>query len=514
MGSIKNAEVQPETGSSHHAPSEQGSRTSLHAELHPRLFHPKTFVRPSVPDDLLLNPLISSQGLKADVFITSPFHIGGGSVAGKLNISVRGPDDVDIQLGRVAVDLVGIEELSWTNRRIFQALAIEFIDDNHPPPSTILRQEGGSGPFWPIKTGDEVFRFNIDLPLDIGAGTFNSAGARIRYIIYGTILFKIGNVKHLVRCCRDVAITPSISELRRVRTDFDQEVKVFEERSFSPAGDNEGGYLRLTASLSRPYWFSGGSAFVDVLVENDTQFRIGTIRIRLIRRINAYKNAGDDESQRAPSWTGKKTMARSELNAGSRWTGLKGNKQDAVTCEIEIPKGQLTIPMGKFFEVQYFIVVTTCPKLDPSRKVKAVLPIRILHTYSIQEALMSGLGNKPSFASFSAFRRSLPTQRPSTVTEGSSNSRGEGSGLLRRRYTDSNLSQVDPVPITDAPQGMNHVTSGLATPPKLGPDGNKKKQGEEGSAMEESPGTASSGNQRFYSFSSYIPSIRKYFTKT
>ncbi|KAF3921057.1 hypothetical protein AA313_de0203800 [Arthrobotrys entomopaga] len=112
MGSIKNPEVQPETGSSHHAPSDQGSRTSLHAELHPRLFHPKTFIRPSVPDDLLVNPLISTQGLRADVFITSPFHIGGGSVAGKLNIAVRNPDGTDIQLGRVAVDLIGIEGIT------------------------------------------------------------------------------------------------------------------------------------------------------------------------------------------------------------------------------------------------------------------------------------------------------------------------------------------------------------------------------------------------------------------
>ncbi|EPS44271.1 hypothetical protein H072_1715 [Dactylellina haptotyla CBS 200.50] len=504
MSNLNNtsAQVQPETGSSHHAPSEQASHSSLRGELLPLLFRPKTFIRPSVPHDLLLNPIITSTTLKADIFITSPFHIGGGSVAGKLNVSVNSPDSTGIQLARVAVDLVGIEELSWTHRQIFKSLAIEFIDDNHPPPPSILREEGSSGPFWAIKPGDEVFPFNIDLPLDIGVGTYSSAGVRIRYVIFGTILFKIGNVKFLVRCCRDVAITPSIGELRRTRVDFDQEVKASEERSFSPTHE---GYLKLTASISRPYWFSGGSVFVDVLVENGSLFRIGTIRIRLIRRINAYKNASDEETGN-PSWTEKKTMAKSELNAGSRWTGLKGNKQDAVTCEIEIPKGQLTIPRGKFFEVQYFLVVTTCPKLDPHRKVKAILPIQILHTYSIQEALMSGLGGKPSFASFSAIRRSLPTQRPSTTTV------GDG-GAIRRRYTDSDLSQLEPIPITESGLSMNHVTSGVATPPKVTQQKKKKQadeatSGGEGEAYAQAPAT-----QLFYSIGSAIPSsVRKFFS--
>lgn len=42
--------------------------------------------------------------MKAD---TSPFRIAGGSVAGKLNISTF--QDADLQLGRVAIDLAGIE---------------------------------------------------------------------------------------------------------------------------------------------------------------------------------------------------------------------------------------------------------------------------------------------------------------------------------------------------------------------------------------------------------------------
>ncbi|KAK6356968.1 hypothetical protein TWF718_001302 [Orbilia javanica] len=275
--------------------------------------------------------------MKADIFITSPFHIAGGSVAGKLNVSTF---HGGLELGRVAIDLVGIEEYGLGHQKMFVALAAEFIDDDHSPPSTILRQGENSGPFWKIKEGEAAFPFDINLPLDVGPGTFDSGIARIRYVIFGTILFKLGEYKFLIRCCRDIAVAPSLGEFRRTVTDFDRGIKVFEERDFDLDGS-----LKLTANLSRPYWFSGGSAFVDVLVENETRFRIKTIRVRLVRRIDIYPNDPKEDDSTPAVLT--KTMAKSELNAGSRWTGLTINKQDAVTCEIDIPKGQLTVPLGK-----------------------------------------------------------------------------------------------------------------------------------------------------------------------
>ncbi|EWC44058.1 hypothetical protein DRE_01410 [Drechslerella stenobrocha 248] len=504
-----NAETQQQESVASNAPSEDASAISVRAQPRlqdPRSFQPGTFIRPSLPEDLLANPAISSTALKADVFITSPFHIAGGCVAGKLNLSIRSSDSADVHLGRVAVDLVGIEELSWTSRRILLALALEFIDDSHPPPPNILRQQHrSSGPFWSVKPGDESFPFSVNLPLDVGPGTFSSASVRIRYVIYGTVLFKIGNTKFLVRCCRDVAIIPSVGELRRTQLDFDREIRVFEERAFTPA---QNGYLKLTASLSRPYWFSGGSAFVDVSIENGSLYHIGKIRVKLVRHVTTYKVPESAEGgiatdrPRVPAWESKRTMARSELNAGTRWTGLNMDKRTSVTCEIEIPKGQLTIPRGKFlpgtfFEVQYFIVATTGPKLDPRQRVHVVLPIRILHMHSIHEALLSGFGNKPSFPSFSVARRSLPTQHPSTTS------------TIRRRRTESDLSQVEPVPIADASESSDHVTSGVATPPRVA-SGSRTA---EATSVRGSFGSARNSNKRKNSAGSYIPSIRYFFGK-
>lgn len=59
-----------------------------------------------------------------------------------------------------------------------------------------------------------------------------------------------------------------------------------------------------------------------------------------------------------PSWKEKKTLSHSELNVGSRWKGVKGSQLDVVTCEVEIPRNQLTVKMGRFFEVKYLIDIS------------------------------------------------------------------------------------------------------------------------------------------------------------
>ena len=61
-----------------------------------------------------------------------------------------------------------------------------------------------------------------------------------------------------------------------------------------------------------------------------------------------------------PSWIEKKTLSHSELNVGSRWRGVKGSQLDVVTCEIEIPRNQSSVKMGRYFEVKYLIDIGVC----------------------------------------------------------------------------------------------------------------------------------------------------------
>ena len=63
---------------------------------------------------------------------------------------------------------------------------------------------------------------------------------------------------------------------------------------------------------------------------------------------------------RVPNWIERKTLSHSELNVGSRWKGVKGSQLDVITCEIEIPRNQLSVKMGRYFEVKYLVDVAVC----------------------------------------------------------------------------------------------------------------------------------------------------------
>jgi hypothetical protein len=63
---------------------------------------------------------------------------------------------------------------------------------------------------------------------------------------------------------------------------------------------------------------------------------------------------------RVPSWIERKTMSHSELNIGTRWRGVKGSQLDVITCEIDIPRNQLSVNMGRYFEVKYFVDIAVC----------------------------------------------------------------------------------------------------------------------------------------------------------
>jgi hypothetical protein len=66
-------------------------------------------VRPEAPTHLLEYPVIFNPRVTMMVSITQPLYIGGGSVDGRLNIHIRGTRLDDIRLGRVSIDIAGIE---------------------------------------------------------------------------------------------------------------------------------------------------------------------------------------------------------------------------------------------------------------------------------------------------------------------------------------------------------------------------------------------------------------------
>lgn len=70
---------------------------------------------------------------------------------------------------------------------IFLSLASELVDEDRPPPQSMLDDEGGPqevSSFWRLKPSHSHISFRVQLPDDIGPGSFYSSRARIRYVLF------------------------------------------------------------------------------------------------------------------------------------------------------------------------------------------------------------------------------------------------------------------------------------------------------------------------------------------
>lgn len=411
----------------------------------------KTFVRPSPPQELLDYPVIMNQRVSMNIFIMAPLYIGGGAVDGKLNIHIRGTKRDDIRLGRIAIDVVGIEELSFTHKAIFFNVATELIDNDHPPPATMLLPiETENNVFWKVQPCRASIPFHISLPLKVGPGPFVSTRARIRYVIHGTVLMSINGRKVVIRCCRDLRMISALDPERALLS-LDKPLQASEEQSLIWGGQKT---LKLTAALQRAVWVSGTAAYVDVSIINNTSRRVRKLKVKLLRNIVAYKTTvalADKTSaahMRTPSWIERKTIAHSELNIGTRWRGVKGNQVDVVTCEIDIPRHQLSVEMGRFFEVKYILNVGVCVRY--ARTVKVQLPVTIIHMNSLDiipnnihqvaTAIQANYGDTepplPGVAFGAPRQHSLSKMHGSNLTKASlglqkSKSQGEGGNRVK-----------------------------------------------------------------------------------
>ncbi|KAL7267833.1 hypothetical protein RUND412_009565 [Rhizina undulata] len=260
------------------------------------------------------------------------------------------------------------------------SIASELIDKDHPPPAAmLLPTDEEQSMFFKVKPSRAFVPFRLNLPLNVGPGPFHSVRARIRYVIHGTILISINGHKTLVRCCRDIRIISALDP-ETALTPLQNPLLATEEHFLRWGGHDK---LKVTAGLHRAVWVSGAVAYIDVNIVNNTHRHVRKIRVKLRRHILAYKNSialTEEKSAghlRVPTWIERKTLAHSELNIGSRWQGVKGSQLDVVTCEIDIPRNQLSVKMGRYFEVKYFVDVAVCTRA--ARTVRVQLPITIVH---------------------------------------------------------------------------------------------------------------------------------------
>ena len=175
----------------------------------------RTFHRPNqTPNvDILDFPCHRHPRVSVTLHIAASLSVGGGTIEGHVKIMVEDIERIrhrrQLAIGRVSIDLLGVEEMSGARRHIFLNLATELIDADNPPPHTMvdsLKQISPLDPFWLLTPSFTSFPFALSLPLDVGPPPFHSKHAQIRYILCTTVLVRDQGKQYLVRTSEEISV--------------------------------------------------------------------------------------------------------------------------------------------------------------------------------------------------------------------------------------------------------------------------------------------------------------------
>lgn len=352
----------------------------------------KTFVRSPAPMDLLEFPVYRHPRVKLELHTSAPLFVGGGSVEGHVKVTIDDNERMrhrrSLGIAAIAIDLVGFEEVAEHRRGIFLALATELLDASHPPPITMI--EPNNPPlhgerFWILKPSISALSFMLSLPLDTGPPPFQSKQASIRFLLCITATIRDAGKHYRVRTSHDICVVPTYDP-ERALTSLQSPLIATDELALHRWGAME--TLSLTAGLYRQVWVSGSSIFVDVHISNKTYKPVKKVDLTLERAVLCYKHAPAASMEKAASQARISESSERLIVTKSTqkhdcegWRGTGAYTSDARTCELQVPRGHATVRCGKYFEVRYFLNVTT--SLSNSKIVSVQLPIILIHMNSL-----------------------------------------------------------------------------------------------------------------------------------
>jgi hypothetical protein len=139
--------------------------------------------------------------------------VGGGSIEGTVQIKVDDAERIrhrrTLDIARISVDLLGLEEMSGNRRAVFLNLATELIDEHNPPPANMIDTQklmSYNDFFWHLMPSVTNLAFNLSLPLNVGPPPFHSKNARIRYVLCVSLLIRDHGKQYIVRTSEDVTV--------------------------------------------------------------------------------------------------------------------------------------------------------------------------------------------------------------------------------------------------------------------------------------------------------------------
>lgn len=352
-----------------------------------------TVIRTAPPTDLLDKCTVKNDRIDISIHLPSPLFVGGGTVEGHITFTVD--DGVlvtrkklkSMNMSRLSVDVIGVEEVSDGRRWAFLALGTELFDESHPPPNSVIN--GRSPKFrselgWLLKPGTARIPFCINLPLNLGPPPYQSKQASIRYILCPTAHVKIGEKRSVVRQSWNVQML-TVHDPEKALASLPCPLLATDSLTVAQSPDIQ--TIRVTAGLHRQTWVNGSVAFVDVHVINQSSRAIKKIEIQLEKTTLWYSHAaaGTVEKSashlRLPKRSDTEVCSTMTLKKSREWVGILPHSSEVRTCPLEIPRGHVTISTGRYFEVRYFINVAVSISLFKSCAVQ--LPVSLIHVNSL-----------------------------------------------------------------------------------------------------------------------------------
>lgn len=212
----------PSRGTSHNIPRHGQSLSPLRhvaTRIDPKLHDNnrripfRTFIREPLPKELVEFPSHRHPRIELGMDLSASIFVGGGSIEGTVQISIDDAERIrhrrTLDIARISIDLLGIEEMSGDRRSVFLNLATELIDEDHPPPSHMVYDQkpvSSHDLFWHLMPSFTNLAFSLSLPLNVGPPPFRSKNARIRYTLCVSLLIRDHGKQYIVRSSDDVTV--------------------------------------------------------------------------------------------------------------------------------------------------------------------------------------------------------------------------------------------------------------------------------------------------------------------
>lgn len=341
--------------------------------------------------------------VEVDVVLESDMLVEGSEVRGRLDIHVRRSKKAEkIWIGAGKIRVCGYEEHSSTSiRHIFYhyPFTLPAFSPFEPSQHRLFASPPNNEGYRLANEGSFSVPFRFRLPLRGGAKGGWATGTKapgVKYVVVGSLKLHVpeaGNksrsISHFYRPC---VVFPYV-EPTSIFMPTDAPRQVSKQGGLGWSLGGEKGSVTVSARIARPTWIAGQKVWIDVVASNNSNKRIKTSQIALLRTVTLYSPPkGDVASPLLASYVpqvSRKRLCEEVIEAsslsgsgyagsGGWWTGLRPGESNVTwQASLLLPNDCLTIPRSKLIEVEYSIRVTL------NGSIYVDLPIQVVNFLSL-----------------------------------------------------------------------------------------------------------------------------------